>query len=57
MSEWSPPDDNGIKTLNLDVGAKRTLRGKRRHRSVLEDPASITVLSEDQKGLICSWIK
>ncbi len=57
MSEWSPPDDNGIKTLNLDVGAKRTMRGKRRRRSVLEVPASIAVLSEDQKGLIRSWIK
>lgn len=58
MSEgWSAPDVQGIKVLNLDVGAKRTMRGKRRLRSVLEGPSSLGVLAEDQKGLIRSWVK
>ena len=58
MSElWSPPDAQGISTLTLDVGAKRTMRGKRRRRSVLESPASLAMLAEDQKELIRSWVK
>lgn len=54
---WSPPDSQGIITLTVDVGAKRTVRGKRRLRSVLESPVSIVVLAEEQKELIRSWIK
>ncbi len=58
MSEhWSPPDAQGIITLTLDVGAKRTMRGKRRRRSVLENPASLAMLAEDQKELIRGWVK
>lgn len=58
MSElWSPPDAQGIITLTLDVGAKRTMRGKRRRRSVLENPANLAMLAEDQKELIRSWVK
>lgn len=58
MSEdWSFPDAQGIITLPLDVGAKRTMRGKRRRRSNLEDPASLALLAADQKELICGWIK
>jgi hypothetical protein len=55
--EWSAPDVQGIKVLNLDVGAKRTMRGKRRLRSVLEVTSSLGVLAEEQKELIRSWIK
>lgn len=57
MSNWSPPDANGVRTLAVDIGAKRTMRGKRRRRSALKMPASIVVLSEDQKDLIRSWLK
>jgi hypothetical protein len=58
MSEvWSTPDLQGIKTLNIDVGAKRTLRGKRRRRSVSETPGSLAMLAEEQKGVIRAWIK
>lgn len=57
MSNWSPPDANGVKTLAVDIGAKRTMRGKRRRRSALKMPASIVILSEDQKDLIRSWLK
>ncbi len=58
MSElWSSPDAQGIITLPLDVGAKRTMRGKRRRRSILKKPASLGVLAEDQKELIRNWVK
>lgn len=58
MSEnWSFPDAQGIITLPLDVGAIRTMRGKRRRRSNLKDPASLALLAADQKELICGWIK
>lgn len=54
---WSVPDANGIKTMTFDVGAKRTMRGKRRRRSILETPTSVVFLAEDQKGLIRNWVK
>lgn len=54
---WSPPDAQGIITLTIDIGAKRTMRGKRRRRSIREKPASLTVLAEDQKELIRTWVK
>jgi hypothetical protein len=54
---WSSPDAKGIITLTLDVGAKRTMRGKRRRGSILKDPASLAVLAEDQKELIRGWVK
>ena len=58
MSEpWSSPDAQGVITLAFDVGAKRTMRGKRRRRSALETPTSIAVLAEDQKDLIRNWVK
>lgn len=58
MSEaWSTPDAQGIITLPLDVGAKRTMRGKRRRRSVRNDPTSLALLAEEQKELIRGWIK
>ncbi len=58
MSEpWSTPDAQGIISLPLDVGAKRTMRGKRRRRSVRNDPTSLALLAEEQKELIRGWIK
>jgi len=58
MSEsWSPPDACGVITRNLDVGARRTMRGKRCRRSILENPSSLALLADDQKGLIRAWIK
>ena len=58
MSEhWSSPDAQGIMTLTIDVGAKRTLRGKRRRRSKLNNPVSLALLAEEQKELIRRWVK
>lgn len=56
MSTWSTPDPQGVCTLALDVGAKRTLRGKRRKRSFVSPPRPLGHLSEDQRDIIRKWI-
>jgi len=55
--QWSAPDDRDIITLDLNVGAKRTMRGKRRRRSNNQSPASLAMLAQEQKDLIKDWIK
>lgn len=58
MSEpWSAPDAQRIITLSLDVGAKRTMRGKRRRKSVRNEPEGLALLSANQKEVIRSWLK
>lgn len=56
MSVWSSPDPHGICTLNVDVGAKRTLRGKRRKRAFLSPARPLSHLASDQREIVKLWV-
>jgi len=53
---WSTPDSRGICTKDLDVGAKRTLRGKRLKRSFLSPPKNPGVLGADHLETVRLWV-
>jgi len=56
-SEWSAPDKAGICTQRLDVGAKSTLRGKRRRRAFVPQEQPLQLWSTTRKHLLKQWLK
>lgn len=55
--EWSQPDPRGICTLQMDVGAKSTVRGKRRRRAFRQQSEGIALWSSERKLLLKDWVK
>lgn len=56
-SDWSAPDEAGICTQRLDVGAKSTLRGKRRRRSLVLQEQPLKLWLATRKLLLKEWLK
>ena len=57
QGSWSEPDSDGICTLNLDVGAKSTVRGKRRRRCFSQSTAALELWPKERKALLKQWLK
>lgn len=56
-SDWSAADAAGICTQRLDVGAKSTLRGKRKRRSFRLQPQALKLWPGSQQLLLKQWLK
>ncbi|WP_305047176.1 hypothetical protein [Geoalkalibacter sp.] len=54
---WSAPDGEGVRTLTLDVGAKSTLRGKRRRRAQEPRLASLGLWPAAWRDLLRDWLR
>jgi hypothetical protein len=54
---WSAPDEKGIRTRVLDVGAASTLRGRRLRRAQPERRADIGIVPADWRDLLIRWVK
>lgn len=54
---WSTPDDDGIRTCLLDVGAKSTLRGRRKRRSDVVKPDAVGLWPVHWRDVLRDWIK
>lgn len=55
-ANWSLPDDRGITTLDIDIGAKSTLRGKRLRRAHILKPTVVQVWPATWRGLAADWL-
>jgi hypothetical protein len=55
-ADWSPPDANGLQTQVLDVGARSTLRGRRRRRGAQLDLAAVALWPDEWRGLLRDWL-
>lgn len=54
--QWSAPDDDGICTLRIDVGARSTLRGKRRRRCRELQLDAAAIWPADWLALARDWL-
>ncbi len=55
MDDWSAPDARGVCTQTLDVGARATLRGRRRRRSVRRVDDAAATWPADWRDLARDW--
>jgi len=54
---YSPPDDDGICTRKIDIGVKRTLRGRRKRRTFIENIEAVRIWPPEWRQLLVKWIK
>lgn len=54
---WSAPDNDGIRTCFLDVGAKVTLRGRRKRRSDMVRTDVAALWLPQWRDLLRDWVK
>ena len=54
---WSAPDENGIVTCKLDVGAVSTLRGRRRRKGSMRRPGDIALWPSAWRTLLIDWLR
>lgn len=54
---WSAPDENGVITCNLDVGAVSTLRGRRKRKGVKSCTADIALWPAPWRNILKDWVK
>lgn len=57
IENWSPPDQDGIRTLEKDIGAKSTLRGRRVRRADHPDPNPVFLWPEQWRELLRKWVR
>lgn len=56
MDEWSEPDPRGVRSRALDVGARATLRGRRRRRNFTREASAAAAWPVDWRELARSWL-
>lgn len=54
---WSAPDIDGIRTCSLDVGAKVTLRGRRKRRADMVRTDTAVLWPPQWRDLLRDWVK
>lgn len=54
---WSAPDSDGIRTCLLDVGAKSTLRGRRKRRADIVKPGAAGLWPVHWRDVLRDWVK
>ncbi len=57
IENWSPPDQHGIRTLEKDIGAKSTLRGRRLRRADQPDPKPVLLWPVQWRELLRKWVR
>jgi len=57
IADYSSPDKDGICTLKVDIGVKRTLKGRRKRRAFVEDAEAVCVWPQAWRQLLVKWIK
>jgi len=53
---WSAPDTDGIRILKIDIGAKRTLKGRRKRKSFASNTESIRVWPKEWRSVLIKWL-
>lgn len=55
MEDWSAPDARGVRAQALDVGARATLRGRRKRRNFTQDIHAAAAWPMDWRELARDW--
>lgn len=55
--EWSSPDSDGICILKVDIGVKRTLKGRRKRKAFMPNSECIQVWPQEWRTVLVKWFK